>query len=102
MKILLGLTTINKTMNLKIDRNTHEAWLNNQPFELDIDNFSRKILRIISSWEEKMINKKTLDGISYFVYVQMDDGKKYKYDGKNKFPKNFDEFIKALSETKIW
>ena len=100
-KISLGLSNLRKSVNLNLDYTTSTATLNGKPINLDVRNFMNKICEITSSWEEKMINENILDGLSYFVYIQK-DGKIKKYEGQNKFPKNFSQFIILLDEVNEW
>ena len=91
---------INKSTHLQIDTDRKEATLNSKKISLDVDGFARKLLPIVSSWEHKMINNFILDGLSYSVTI-IDNGKESKYEGKNKFPKNFNEFTGLLEDYEI-
>lgn len=100
-KIMLGISTLHSSMNLKIDYDNQSAELNGEKFDLKIKPFVSNLTRIVSSWESEMKNDSIKDGISYFVHIKK-DGKVYNFDGENKFPDNFDEFILLLEEAKVW
>jgi len=101
LKIMLTINTNVKRVCLKIDYNNKTALFNNKTINIDTDYFSSKILQIVSSWDNKMINPKIVDGMKYSVAIQK-DGKKYNYIGENKFPNNFNELLKLLKEANIW
>lgn len=86
---------------LTIDSEKNEAKLNGKAKEMDIEKFTSKLLTIVSSWEEKMINPFVLDGLEYSVEIEK-DGKNYKYEGKNSFPDNFEEFAALIKSENIW
>ena len=100
-KIMLGVSTLNKTISLTIDYEKQSAELNGEKLNLEIKPFVRDLTRIVSSWQNEMKESSVQDGISYFVHIKK-DGKIYKFDGLNKFPDNFDEFILLLEEAKVW
>ena len=47
-----------------------------------------------------MVNYFIIDGESYSVKVEK-DGKVYEYEGRNKFPKNYRDFINLLKSNGI-
>lgn len=95
MKILVTLTNLYNSIALKLDCEKNEATLNGKQIKLNVPIFSSKLLSIVSSWDNKMINDMVLDGISYSVEINK-DGKRYKYEGRNDFPDNYNEFISLL------
>ena len=100
MKILVNWATMKKVARLEINTTTNQSILNGENFSLDIQNFSKKLIKIVSSWEKEMINPYGHDGISYSVWIK-DGDINLKYVGKNKFPNNFSEFLNLLEEAKI-
>ena len=100
-KIMLGVSTLNKTISLTIDYDNQSAELNGEKFDLQIKSFVRDLTRIVSGWKNEMKDNTINDGLSYFVHIKK-DGKVYKFDGLNKFPDNFDEFMLLLEEAKVW
>ena len=100
MKIVVNVFTMHKSTYLQIDTNTKQASLNSKKIALDVDLFANRLLKIVSSWENKMINNFILDGISYSVTID-NNGVETKYEGKNKFPKNFQEFTELLEDYEI-
>ncbi len=100
MKILVNWATMKKVARLEINTATNQSILNGENFSLDIQNFSKKLIKIVSSWEKEMINPYGRDGISYSVWIK-DGDINLKFVGKNKFPNNFSEFLNLLEEAKI-
>lgn len=100
-KISLGISNLRKCFNLNLDYKTASAKLNEKPFEMDVRPFMEKVLKIVADWPENLADNSILDGLAYHVYVQKDAQIK-KYQGKNKFPSNFFEFIKLLDEVGLW
>ncbi len=100
-KIKLGVSTLNKTISLTIDYDNQTAELNGENFDLNIKPFVSDLTSIVSSWQNEMKDDSIKDGISYFVHIKK-DGKVYKFEGLNKFPNNFDEFMFLLEEANVW
>lgn len=100
MKITVTLQNLTKFVNLEIDDRKNEAKLNGEKIELDIPKFASKLLTIVSSWEEKMVNYFIIDGESYTVKIEK-DGKVYNYEGRNKFPQNYRDFTTLLKNNGI-
>lgn len=101
IKVVLGVDTLQKAFELKIDYANNAAKLNGEPYKMDTHAFYSDLVPIVSMWEHDMVDKNTIDGISYYVHI-FKDGKKYFYDGKNKFPFNFNMFTELLKEYKLW
>ncbi len=99
-KISLGLSSLRKCFNLNLDYSNQTAVLNGEPFKMDVRPFMDKICNIVTDWEEKLINLAILDGLAYHIFIQK-DGKIKKYEGRNKFPPNFNEFLNLLSEVNL-
>lgn len=57
--------------------------------------FTSELLTITSSWEHEMIDEHALDGTSYYVKIEK-DRKISEYYGQNKFPENYQEFLRLL------
>ena len=100
MKINVTLQNLTSFTNLEIDDKKNEAILNGKKIELDIPPFASRLLTIISKKKEKMVNYFIIDGESYSVKVEK-DGKVYEYEGRNKFPKNYRDFINLLKSNGI-
>ena len=97
VKIEFGYYTIYKKVNIKVDVDKNLVIVNNNTSDADAKSLSKKILQIVSSWKEDMINKDVLDGLNYYVNIQKDK-KITKYEGANLFPENFDKFFKLIQE----
>ena len=98
-KIVLGIRSANNSFELKIDYATQKAILNGENFNMNIKPFVSKLMCIVSSWEKEM-KTPSMDGISYYVHIKK-DGKTYNFDGLNKFPDNFDEFLYLLYKENV-
>lgn len=55
-----------------------------------------RVREIVSSWEHEMVNENILDGMSYHVVFYKNGKKETEYQGRNKFPNNFADFIALL------
>lgn len=62
----------------------------------DIPALVHRIREIVSSWEHEMVNNNILDGMSYHVTFYKNGIKEADYQGQNKFPNNFADFINLL------
>lgn len=63
-------------------------------FILDIES---KFSKIIFGWKEEYIGSRMVDGEKYHIVVDVNHKKK-KYKIQNKFPSNWDEFLKLQDE----
>ncbi len=100
MKITITLSGLSNFTQLIIDDQKQEAKLNRTKINLNIDDFSSKILSIVSSWDKRMVNEFVLDGQEYMVRIEKNN-KVYDYYGRNKYPDNYREFITLLKENNI-
>ena len=101
MKITVSVFNMYKSRYIVLDDEKNEATFNGKKVELDIPPFASKLLTIISSWDNRMVNDMVLDGESYSVKVEK-DGKVYNYEGRNKFPLNYRDFIDLLRDNNLW
>ena len=100
MKIEVEIKNLRQYKHLEIDTEAQTATLNGEQIEIDIPLFSARLLAIVSSWEEKMVDYTIMDGVYYSVQIEK-DGKTKKYIGQNKFPKNYKLFTNLLQEYKV-
>ncbi len=101
MKITVSIFNMYNSKYLVLDDEKNEATFNGKKIDLDIPPFASRLLTIISSWDHKMINDMILDGESYYVKVEK-DGKVYTYEGRNKFPINYRDFVELLRTHNLW
>ncbi len=101
MKITVSVFNMYNSRYLVLDDEKNEATFNGQKVNIDIKPFASRLLAIVSSWDERMVNEMVLDGESYFVKIEK-DGKVYTYEGRNKFPVNYRDFVGLLRENKLW
>lgn len=101
MKIKVGMQNMRKSFCLKVDCEVGKAWLDDTELNMDVKAFASSLLSVVSSWEHEMVDPTILDGLSYFVRIQNDDGKVVSYSGQNKFPQNFQVFTKLLEENGV-
>ena len=64
---------------------------------IDIEDFTRRLFVIVASWDEEMINDSILDAESYSVVIHKDD-KKFSFEGRGKYPENYNKFIELVME----
>ena len=99
-------------MFIKIDISSHEFkneiilngnnfYVNGVQKNLDVGNFASKLFCIISSWESNMIGVRTTNDYKYQIDIK-NNGEEAKIIGINKFPPNYNDFIKLLSEAGVW
>ena len=100
MKISLSIWNIRSITSLSLDDIANTATLNGKNIELNIPEFASKLLTIVSSWDSEMINHNILDGVEYRLKIEKDN-KIYQYIGRNKFPNNFHDFLKLLTDYNI-
>ena len=63
---------------------------------MDIPDFVRRLKKIVSSWGPVMVNPRILDGLCYRVSVCRRGEPPLEYRGRNRFPKNYEEFRSLL------
>lgn len=84
---------------LKVVVYDDKMFINGQQKQVDCENFLRRLFCIITPWEKQLVNYGVLDGESYSVKITEGDDIT-EYIGKNKFPKNYREFVKLINEVK--
>lgn len=100
MKIAVKIFTLTNSTYLTLNDETNEVKLNGKKINLEIAPFANRLLSIVSSWQERMINPMILDGIQYSVTIEK-NGKTKSYEGRNKFPDNYREFMMLLQSENI-
>ena len=99
MQIIIRIFTIMEITEIKVDTEKNIIIYNDVNVNYPIDKFTSKLLAIVSSWEEKMINHSVFDGESYEVKIKQNNIVT-SYIGKNKFPENYELFKDLISEVK--
>lgn len=100
MKITVTIRNLSQQVYLTLNDEKNEAILGGKPIQLEVAPFASRLLTIVSSWEERMVNDFIIDGEEYSVKIEK-DGKNYLYEGRNKFPKNYRDFINLLRSANI-
>ncbi len=101
MKITVTVFNMYKSRHLTLDDEKNEAVFNGKKIELDVPPFASRLLAIVSSWDNRMVNNMILDGESYNVKIEK-DGKVYNYEGRNKFPANYRDFVELMRSHNLW
>jgi len=79
----------------------NNIYVNGNQKNIDAQNFVSRLFCIISAWQEKMIGQRTTN--DYIYTIEIENNSEYaKIMGINKFPSNFSEFTKLLSEVGVW
>ena len=99
MKISIKLLSMHDYLKMTIDTESNSVVLNSAPVKTDANALASKICRLASSWEKKYSNSSVLDGESFEVIIK-NNGKEYKFEGKNSYPNNFGDFLELLREVK--
>ena len=95
MKVKIKVMSMTRKDTIIVENNN--MFVNGIEKEADIEKFLRRLFCIVASWESELINLAVLDGESYEINI--DDGINVaKYIGKNKYPKNYGEFINLINE----
>ena len=97
MKVFIKLINQNQVINIFADDEEKGVYLNDKLVEVDAKYFVGRVAVITSSWDEKMIDNSKVDGISYKVKLVKGEREKV-FEGKNMFPKNYDEFDSLIGE----
>ena len=69
----------------------------NEQIDIDLNKLTGLIKKYVTYWDNQYINKSIIDGKSSELCIYMSD-EKVKYNFKNKFPYNYNEFIKHFKE----
>lgn len=93
MKILINYLT--DKSNLKIEILDQEFLVNGKKAMVDVNGFVRKLLKIVSIWEENMVNNLIVGGDHYEVKIK-DGDMVYNYVGYGKYPINYHEFVALI------
>lgn len=98
MQIKISLKSIKSKREIFLDDEKKIFLVDSQPKDININKFASKLLRIVSSWEERYDNDlNVIDGLIYEINITKDD-KNYNFYGENKYPKNFYEFSSLINE----
>ena len=74
---------------------------NKKNIKLDVDTFAKRLLKIISNWNELYFDDHIQGGICYTIILK-DNDKEKKYTLRNAYPKNFNEFEMLMGENHLW
>ena len=65
--------------------------------EDEVENFYEKLYKIVFSWKQEYIGERVYDGEKYLIEFDINHKRK-KYKIQNKFPPNWEEFLKVREE----
>ena len=97
MQITIKLQNLKGETKIELDDEKRTFTINGKEKNVDVDRFASRLLRIVSSWEEKYENDRIIDGLTYEIEI-LKDGENYNFYGRNSFPKNFYQFDMLLNE----
>lgn len=96
MRLSISIITLSKKYELILDDKLNKANFCGKCINCNIDELKFKILDLIQSWPEKLINTNIVDGIKYKVSLKNDEISR-EYIGVNKLPGNFSEFYDLIT-----
>ncbi len=99
IKIKMGISSLSGSEVVTLDNKKNIATYNGLAVGTDARKYIQQLFGIIGFWDNKMVDDSVCDGLSYFVYIK-NNGKNIKYQGKNKFPFNFNQFLLLINEVK--
>ncbi len=97
MKINIDILSGRLNNKITADTEAGDFLINGKKKQIDVNDFTNRLLGIILSWKEKMIGPELLDGESYCVTIT-DGEETASFYGKNSFPDNYDEFVLLIRE----
>lgn len=97
MQILIKVRSLQEIIDIGVETGTNSLYIGSKKYNKDVSNFVLRLLSIIRSWPENLLNPAVVGGESYTVSIR--EGEKEKrYVGVNEFPENYHEFKKLISE----
>ncbi len=96
MKVKITIKTISKQIDIVADNTEGVFTYNGYNVSDDVNLFVNSVKELVEPWEESLINKNVMDGISYTIRV-IDGDKKIVRKGQNKLPDNFIKLEQLIS-----
>lgn len=98
MNILININSYKNNYEIQVDGKEKIIWVNSKSVKVDVDKFISRLEKIISSWENRYISYSPVTDSENYEIIITKGNDVYTYQGINKFPPNYNEFIKLIKE----
>lgn len=97
MQVFIKIFSMYNSVEISIDTAAKTFLCNGEILDIDTVSFVTRLQHITGTWQPVMIDSSIQDGVSYSVTYKTQKNT-IMYVGQNRFPENYSQFEKLLSE----